>query len=632
MCSLLYSNHLNVSKLTQFIHRKWNTIQLPNGRLQCSCLCTDALRAVPLNSKHDPRVLHSSLSDCTKRLFCTSPALLRDYPPSSSSVHRTNADHRGSIRPGNRPDTDFIADSEEDAAEDDPSALLDDADYATLLHNAQGFGVGVMGRAGLKGGVYVVLPWMKWGPKQKTGTTSDLLLEEACALVNSLKDVVVLGKEVVKVSRESEGPVFGSGQTLNISIKIEDTAGLSAVFVSVDKMALWQIRILEKEFGVRVVDRYWVVLAIFHQHARTTEARMQVALAELPYIKSLTRHDNERAIIDRRMRRLQVELNKLRHRRDHARKKRGVTNLPSIAVVGYTNSGKTSIISALCDDPTVQGQDQLFATLDVTAHGVTFPCGLRGVLVDTVGFVQELPTPLLACFNATLQDAALADVILHVRDLSHPDRLIHHTTVVQALASINVSPTTPIITVDNKADLVDLNLAAQVQNKVLERQTVAPRTSSTASSKSCVSYLSTPRSWTPAETNFDDNFNSCEVSPYEEEQETRVNEMARHERLQHWKDIYISTPSLIVSAKTKQGLLTSMEKLEEQVLRVTERRMCRMKLPTGGEHIRILRRIVGFANETVVADCPEKTEVVCALTDKQISQFKKSCQELAAGR
>ncbi|KAF2351117.1 GTP binding domain, partial [Trinorchestia longiramus] len=311
-------------------------------------------------------------------------------------------------------------------------------------------------------------------------------------------------------------------------------------------------RTLERELNIRVVDRYWVVLAIFHQHANTIEARMQVALAELPYIRSLTKQPREQSLIDRRIRWLQAALSKLLRHRSHVRHHRRNVDLPSVAVLGYTNAGKTSLISCLSGDSSVQGKDQLFATLDVTAHGFSLPCGSNCVLLDTVGFIQDLPTELVSSFNATLQDACHADVIIHIRDISHPDRILHHTTVMAALYSIGVPSTTPIITVDNKADLLP---------KGLRR----------SSDQSFCSYLPS-----------DNNYKSlCQQRIHPGVDSTFASFQLKQLQIQ-----YDNTPALAVSVKTKEGLIPLVDTLEEKLLEATHKRLYRMKLPTGGPHLR----------------------------------------------
>ncbi|XP_018020394.2 putative GTP-binding protein 6 [Hyalella azteca] len=502
--------------------------------------------------------------------------------------YRVSPDHRSNITPGNRPESEL-------SNADNDSLVLDDAQYAALLHDAESFGAGVVSKASIKGGVMVVLPWVKWGPRQTLVTCPERVLDEAAALIGSLDNVTLINKSVVKVRYISKSIVFGPGQLEQLKACVADLPVLAALFVAVDRLSRTQIRTLERELGVRVVDRYWVVLSIFHQHAKTVEARMQVALAELPYLRSMTKLSTEQSLIDQRIRLLQMSLNKLLRHRMLVRNRRKVSDLPSVAVVGYTNAGKTSLISALCADGSIQGRDQLFATLDVTAHGLSLPCGVRCVLLDTVGFIQDLPTELVASFNATLQDAAQADVIIHVRDLSHPDRLLHHTTVMAALYSIDLPHTTPIITLDNKADL-------------------APDLRVSEAEQPCTSFLLDDKQYEK----------SCRLKGHKDAESHTANLYLLHQLQDH----YSSTPALAVSATTKQGLVPVITALEEQLLRVTQRKLFRMKLPTGGPHLRALRSVAGTPRETPCPDDANLCEVVAALTEKQFAQFKKLCSSI----
>ncbi|XP_042213717.1 putative GTP-binding protein 6 isoform X2 [Homarus americanus] len=218
-------------------------------------------------------------------------------------------------------------------------------------------------------------------------------------------------------------------------------------------MKKFQMMELEEMFGVKVLDRYSVVLGIFRHHASTREAKLQVALAELPYIRKRVSGDTQRTMVMEREKRLKAALTKLAGIRAQVRRGRERSNLPTVAVVGYTNAGKTSLIRSITGDKRAEGKDQLFATLDVTAHGGRLPCGVEVAFIDTVGFIQDIPTDLVASFKATLEDAVYADVIVHIRDASHPDYESQGPIVVQTLSSLPLPETTPIITVANKIDL-----------------------------------------------------------------------------------------------------------------------------------------------------------------------------------
>ncbi|XP_068248270.1 putative GTP-binding protein 6 [Palaemon carinicauda] len=305
-------------------------------------------------------------------------------------------------------------------------------------------------------GVLVLQPWVKWGPRMKKQTTPEMMLDEAAALVATLPGVRVIRKEVAPVRNTQSKMVFGSGTLERLVSLARSSEGVSAVFISIDMLKNIQVEALQEAFGLKVLDRYSVVLGIFRHHARTKEAKLQVALAELPYIKSRLnlRGDRERLIMMNREKRLRNTLDDIASNRAHIRQNRKKSDIPTIAVVGYTNSGKTSLIHAITGDMRAEGKNQLFATLDVTGHGGKLPCGVDVILIDTVGFIQEIPTDLIASFRATLEDAICADLVVHVRDAKHPDYELQGITVEKTLATLPLPESTPVITIANKVDLI----------------------------------------------------------------------------------------------------------------------------------------------------------------------------------
>lgn len=175
---------------------------------------------------------------------------------------------------------------------------------------------------------------------------------------------------------------------------------------------------LEAVFLMPVMDRFSVVIQILRLHATSRESRLQVALAEIPYIwRQLGFHDHvtrsklsdsQRLILRNREKHIKAELEDVRRHRQTIRKRRLKKQFPIIAVVGYTNAGKTSLIKALTNELTMQPRNQLFATLEITAHGGTLPCNLNVIYMDTIGFMSDIPTELIECFVATLEDAMIA--------------------------------------------------------------------------------------------------------------------------------------------------------------------------------------------------------------------------------
>lgn len=175
---------------------------------------------------------------------------------------------------------------------------------------------------------------------------------------------------------------------------------------------------LEKAFLLPVMDRFSVVIQILRLHATSREAKLQVALAEIPYIWSQLGtqdavrrsklSDSQRLNLATREKRIKAELENVRIHRKTIRKRRLKKQFPIIAVVGYTNAGKTSLIRSLTKEWSMQPRNQLFATLDITAHGGVLPCNLNVIYMDTIGFMSDIPTGLLECFIATLKDAMYA--------------------------------------------------------------------------------------------------------------------------------------------------------------------------------------------------------------------------------
>jgi GTP-binding protein HflX len=225
-----------------------------------------------------------------------------------------------------------------------------------------------------------------------------------------------------------------------------------------------------------VMDRYNVILQIFHKHAQTKEAKLQVQLAEIPYLKARllgdldveneSKHsksrkgaeyfDKQRLALNKREKAIKSAIEKIKTQRSILRSNRINGQIPTVAVIGYTNSGKTSLIKAITGTDKLEPKNELFATLDVTAHPTTMPSQLTSMLIDTVGFISDIPTDLIASFNATLEDAALADILIHVRDVSNPDHVAQNDNVLKTLERLQIPDRlmSNMITVGNKVDNV----------------------------------------------------------------------------------------------------------------------------------------------------------------------------------
>ena len=214
---------------------------------------------------------------------------------------------------------------------------------------------------------------------------------------------------------------------------------------------------------------------IFYQHARSREARLQVALAEIPYLKNrlMVEHefergnkhsgsrlgeqyyDTQRFVLKQLEGKIRKRIGQMRDQRQKLRTGRKQSDLPSVAVLGYTNCGKTSLIKAITGDNSMEAKDQLFATLDVTCHGTRLPrSNLDTIFIDTVGFISDIPTALIASFSATLEDALDADLLLHVADFSNPDVSHQISQVEGTLARLKVKTEYRLVCVGNKIDKI----------------------------------------------------------------------------------------------------------------------------------------------------------------------------------
>jgi GTP-binding protein HflX len=274
--------------------------------------------------------------------------------------------------------------------------------------------------------------------------------------------------------------LLGTGQ---VEIVHEDLKAHEVGLVVMDtSLTPVQQRNLERAWGCKVIDRTGLILDIFGERARTREGALQVELAHLDYQRSRlvrswthlerqrggfgflggpgeTQIEADRRLISTRMARLKREIEEVRRTRGLHRHARQRTPYPVIALIGYTNAGKSTLFNAMTG-ATVHAEDQLFATLDPTMRSIALPSGAPAILSDTVGFISDLPTELVAAFRATLEEVAEADVILHVRDVAHPDTAAQKADVLAVLAgmvkdgTLDADWSKRTIDVLNKADLL----------------------------------------------------------------------------------------------------------------------------------------------------------------------------------
>ena len=319
-------------------------------------------------------------------------------------------------------------------------------------------------------------------------------LAEAVSLADALPNLQVLGAEVVRLPKVHPGMLFGSGKVDELRSRLKE---LDIGLVLVDgPVSPVQQRNLEKEWGVKLLDRTGLILEIFADRARTREGVLQVELAALSYQRTRlvrawthlerqrggfgfvggpgeTQIEADRRAIDDQVVRLKRQLDRVVKTRELHRAARRKVPFPVVALVGYTNAGKSTLFNRMTGAE-VLAKDMLFATLDPTMRGVVLPSGRKVIASDTVGFISDLPTQLVAAFRATLEEVLEADLILHVRDISHPETAEQAADVLEILASLKVNPSVPVLEVWNKLDQVDGAERAALMQQAENRAGVYP--------------------------------------------------------------------------------------------------------------------------------------------------------------
>ncbi|QQQ19088.1 GTPase HflX [Brevundimonas vitis] len=300
-------------------------------------------------------------------------------------------------------------------------------------------------------------------------------LEEATGLARAL-DLDVRGEEIVRLRSITPATLFGSGKVEEIAALIR--AAEADVAVVDDDLSPIQQRNLEKAWEAKVIDRTGLILEIFGRRARTKEGRLQVELARLDYEKSRlvrtwthlerqrggtgstggpgeTQIELDRRQIADRIVKLKTELDEVRRTRGLHRKQRQKAPFPAVALVGYTNAGKSTLFNRLTGSE-VLAKDLLFATLDTTQRTIRLPQGRPAIVADTVGFISDLPHELVESFRATLEEVGEADLILHVRDIASADSAAQAKDVEAVLDQIETPEgrTRRVLEVWNKTDLL----------------------------------------------------------------------------------------------------------------------------------------------------------------------------------
>jgi len=313
-------------------------------------------------------------------------------------------------------------------------------------------------------------------------------LEEAVGLARAIR-LDVVRAEIAHITRPRPSSLLGSGTLESLGGLIgENEIGLVVIDAALSPV---QQRNLERRWQAKVIDRTGLILEIFGERAQSHEGRLQVELAALSYqrsrlVRSWTHLERQRGgfgflggpgesqleidrrLIGERIARLKQELEGTKRTRTLHREARRRVPYPVVALVGYTNAGKSTLFNRLTRSSVVAG-DMLFATLDPTMRRLQLPSGREAILSDTVGFVSDLPTHLVAAFQATLEEVTEADIVVHVRDAHHPDSEAQRNDVVKVLLDLGLDEPVEdgLIEVMNKVDLLDPTTRASLENQRL---------------------------------------------------------------------------------------------------------------------------------------------------------------------
>ncbi|MEO0401306.1 MAG: GTPase HflX [Pseudomonadota bacterium] len=327
---------------------------------------------------------------------------------------------------------------------------------------------------------WVLHPDIKTNPDRRE---AKFALAEAVSLAHALPELEVVGSEIVPLPKVRAGLLFGSGKIEELGQRIKD-ADVELVLVDGPVTPVQQ-RNLEKAWKVKLLDRTGLILEIFSDRAATREGVLQVEMAALSYQRTRlvrawthlerqrgglgfvggpgeTQIEADRRAIDTQLVRLRRQLEKVVKTRSLHRAARAKVPYPIVALVGYTNAGKSTLFNRLTGAD-VMAKDMLFATLDPTMRRVELEGGPEVILSDTVGFISDLPTELVAAFRATLEEVLAADIVLHVRDISHPETEAQATDVETILTDLGVGEDRTQFDVWNKVDLLEPDAAQAVR-------------------------------------------------------------------------------------------------------------------------------------------------------------------------
>nr|CAB3251387.1 putative GTP-binding protein 6 [Phallusia mammillata] len=413
-------------------------------------------------------------------------------------------------------------------------------------------------------------------------TVKKAKLDESIALVESIPGWKPTGNHFVELRSGDINELLGKNTLSQTVTKINEVPSVSCVFVSTKQFSVQHKAALINASATRYVcDRQELVLYIFYLRAQSKFAQLQVTLAALPQIQQNIYADpykymafkgcSGESFMERIARefktkeqKLQRQLKKLKKEREVVSSVRKSSGVPTVAIVGYTNAGKTSLVQILSRTGRAKPKDELFSTLDVTAHSAVLPNQLNYVLIDSVGFLSDIPKGLINAFTAIMEDMLQADLIIHVRDMSHPDCKGQLKSVLSFLLSMGLRETllNNIVEVRNKVDLTDRSLSTFQFDKPTE-----PKRPKAESSTKCI----------------------------------------------------IPVVICYTSITRNLGIDTLLSQVEKQLMRVTNRREVKFDIPSHGLHLKWLASECSVQNIQAVTD--HRLCVTVVAVDWKIKKF-----------